>query len=109
MCVSCSVIVWFSDRSPDNTGPCHLMPHGLGVFSASGIFSGLCRGLRYANMLMSWVLLFLVSVQGSLVYRSTEISAVSWVRFVIRAPGGGRAPAKTFGRFCTNGYRAEWW
>src|SRR5215510_4949195 len=52
------------DRFPDNTGPCHLMPHGLGVLSASGIFNGLCRGVRYAIMLMSWVLLFLVSVRG---------------------------------------------
>src|SRR5712691_4525919 len=62
--LSRSIMASLTDRFPDSTGPCHLMPHGLGVWSASGIFNGLCLGLRYANMLMSWVLLFLVSVQG---------------------------------------------
>src|SRR5712692_6600578 len=40
-----------------------------------------------------------------LFYRSTAISRVPWVCFAIRLPGGDRAPARTFGRFDSDGYR----
>src|SRR5438045_983227 len=43
---------------------------------------------------------------GLLFCHSTAISPVPWVRFVIGPSGGGRAPAKTFGRFCLGGYRS---
>src|SRR6266446_5038920 len=43
---------------------------------------------------------------GLLCYRSTAISPVPWVRFVIGPPGGGIAPAKTFGRFGSREYRS---